>query len=416
MAHDRQSVQTEFLVSLATSGQFKRLITYLASSEPRPVRKRSADLLSQSVDSLRAQDSESITDELYTAALTEPSDTVRATIIETLLYLDDQAIDTFVERIEATDTPTPTDTPHPLVYSHWLDSKHVELRLVAVAGLGQIGSKQVVPKLAAACTDSDSRIRIRALTECGKLGDPRCVTVATTNLSASSSEVRMAAAVCLVRIGTAEALDTVLSFVEEADGQVQHAVLEQIGSVGSLHVFGVLLNAIKSGDPTLQPVAVRSAVQLMANAPSANSHTVRLTVGTHFDCCSEPTIVPHLQPLLEAAPPQLRRNAAWLLGRLIDPTEHTESLTTLITAIGDEDVKTAKIAVSQLAELDDPAVVERVEALVQTNEFGSQARQRAKYIQDQITQKTATDHRRQAVEFTKVSDPADYTRKHADDG
>ena len=413
MSPDRRPAETGFLYSIATSGQFSRLATYLGGNEPLAVRRKAADILSQSTETIRKRETTELTTQLYTAALTETDDTVRATIIETLIYLDDRAVDTVVTRIESPDAPSPP-TPSPLVYGHWLESDHVELRLVAIAGLGRVGGDQIVPKLAAACTDHDSRIRVRALTECGRLGDPRCVDAAIRCLDSDDVEVRTAAVTCLIRIGTDDALAAVIPLAKPEVPQVQHAIIEEIGTVGSLRVFGLLLWALTTDVPEMQKKAVRSVVDLLVNAPADESHTVRMTVGAHLQRCSADDIVPNLRPVVAADSQQRRRNGIWLLGELIEPAEHTDSLTALIEAIDDEDTKTANIAVSQLVSYDNPSIIDRLEAVIKTADFDSPALQRADHVREQITHKTATDHLEETVEYTRVSDPADYTQKHAE--
>ena len=413
MSPDRRPAETGFLHSIATSGQFGRLATYLGSNEPLAVRQKAADILSQSAKSIHEDDSIELTAELYTAALTETDDTVRAKTIETLIYLDDRAVDTLATKIESPDAPTPP-TPPPLVYGGWLESDHVELRLVALAGLGRVGSDQIVPKLAAACTDHDPRVRVRALMECGRLGDPRCVDAAIECLDADDIDVRTAAVSCLIQIGTDDALTAVMPLAKTGEPQVQHAILDEIGAVGSLRVFGLLLWALNTAVPGLQETAIQSIVDLMVNAPADESHTVRMTVGTHLQQFTARDIVPTLRTVVATESIRRRRNGIWLLGELIEPSEHTDSLTTLIEAIGDGNTKTANIAVSQLVSYDDPEIIDRLEAVIKTTDFDSAALQRADHIREQITHKTATDHLEEAVEYTRVSDPADYTRKHTE--
>ena len=413
MSPDRRPTETGFLHSIASSGQFVRLATYLGSNEQLAVRQEAAHILAQSADSIREGDTDELTAQLYTAAITESDDAVRATIIKTLRALDAGAIETLVAKIESPDAATPT-TPSPLVYGEWLESDHAELRLVAVAGLGRAGGDQIVSKLAAACADHDPRVQIRALTECGRLGDPRCVDAAVKCLDSDEVEVRIAAVSCLIRIGTDDALTAVMPLAKTAEPPVQHAIIEEIGTVGSLRVFGLLLWALTSDVAELQETAVRSIVDLLVNAPADDSHTVRMTVGTHLQRCSAQNVVPKLRPVVATDSRQRRRNGIWLLGELIEPTEHTDSLTALIEAIGDDDTKTANIAVSQLVSYDEPVIIDRLEAVIKTADFDSPALQRADHIREQITHKTATDHLEETVEYTRVSDPADYTRKHAE--
>ena len=415
MTSDGPSTETGFLYSIATSGQYSRLVTYLGSNEPLAVRRKAADLLTQSLESLVEQETDSVVDKLYHAALTETSDSVRADIIEVLIYVEDNAVDRLVSKIESGEYPTPTDSPSPLVYVEWLDSRHVELRLVAVTGLGQIGTPQVVSKLIVACQDSDKRIQIRALKECGRIGDPRCVAVARNCLQTADRDVKTAAARCLVKIGTPDAIGAVMPLCKEDDLRLRRAIVSELGKTGSVSVFGILLNEIADPESQLKELAIQSAVELIAHADSANSHAVRITVGTHLQQVADQDAVNKLAALIDSPTPQIRRNVIWVLCQLIDPSVHTESLDRLIAAIGDDDETTAKMTVSKLAKCTDTVVLDQLDEFVETHEIDSRVMQRIDYIRDQIKTKTADDRRKEAVEYTRVSNPADYTKKHADE-
>jgi len=414
MTKDETTAETGFLYSIATSGQYERLVGYLGSNEPLAVRKKAADLLTQSLESLVEQETDSVVDGLYRAALTETNDSVRADIIEVLIYVDDDAIDRLVSKIESGEYPTPTDSPHPLVYVEWVDSRHVELRLVAVAGLGQVGTQRVVSKLIVACRDDDKRIQIRALEECGRISDPRCVAVARNCLQTSHKDVKTAAARCLVQIGTPDALGAIMPLCKEDDLRLRRAIVSELGKTGSLAVFGILLNEIADPESQLRESAIRSAIELIAHADSANSHAVRITVGTHLQQVADQDTVDKLAAVVDAPAPQIRRNAIWVLCQLIDPSVHTECLDELIAAIADDDETTAKMTVSKLSKCKDTVVLEKLDEFVETNEIESRVMQRVGYIRDQIETKTADDRLKDAVEYTKVSDPAYYTKNHAD--
>ena len=415
MKRDRSSTETGFLYSIANSGQYDRLITYLGSSEPRAVRKKAANLLTQSLESLVEQDTDPIIEKLYTTVLVESDESVRADIIEVLIYIADSPIDTLVTKIESREYPTPTGSPPPLLYVGWLDSRHVELRLVAVAGLGRVGTKQVVPKLVVACRDDDKRIQIRALDELGEIGDPRCVDAVKTCLQTTDRDVKTAAAHCLARIGTADALAAIMPLSKKGDLRLRRAIVSELGTTGSISVFGILLREIANPESRLKESAIRSAVELIAHAKPSNSHAVRITVGTHLEQVADEDTIDTLSAVAEAPTPQIRRNAIWLLCQLIDPAAHTESLDKLIAAITDDDETTAKMTVSKLAKCRDPVVIDRLEAFIKTHDVDSRACRRADYIRDQIEKKTPDDRLKDAVEYTKVSDPADYTKKHANE-
>lgn len=413
MKRDRSSTETDFLYSVANSGQYDRLITYLGSSEPLAVRKKAADLLTQSLESLVEQDTEPLIEELYTAALTESDESVRADIIEVLIYVADSPVDGLVTKIESREYPTPADSPPPLLYVEWLASKHVELRLVAVAGLGRVGTKQVVSKLIVACRDDNKRIQIRALDELGRIGDPRCVDAVKKCLRTSDKDIQTAAAHCLVRIGTADALTAIMPLCKKDDLRLRRAIVSALGTTGSLAVLGILLREIGNPESRLKESAIRSAVELIVHAKPANSHAVRMTVGTHLKQFADQDTIKTLSAVAEAPNPKLRRNAIWLLCQLIDPAVHTESLNKLIAAIADDDETTAKMTVSKLANCRDPVVIDRIEEFIKTHDVDSHVCQKADYIRDQIEKKTPDDRLKEAVEYTKINAPADYTKKHA---
>lgn len=416
MTPEKTEPETGFLYTLATSGQYGRLVSYLGSNEPLAVRKKAADLLTQSLESVIQEDTEAVVDELYKAALTESNDVVRADIIDVLIYVAEDPIDTLVTKIESRAHPTPTDSPAPLVYVEWLESNHVALRLVAIAGLGNVGTPQVVPKLIVACRDDDKRIQIRALKECGRLGDPRCVDTASNCLQTTDKDVKAAAAQCLVHIGTPDALAEIMPLSKTDDLQVRKTIVSALGTTGSLPVFGILLREIANPESRLTDIALRSTIELIAHADSARSHAVRVTVGTHLQQIGDQDIIDTLYTIADAPTPQIRRNAIWVLCQLIDPSVHTESLDRLIAAIADDDDTTAKLTVSKLATCTDPVVIDRLEEFIKAHDVGSRVLRRADYIREQIETKTADDRRREAVEYTKVSTPADYTRKHEKKG
>lgn len=352
---------------------------------------------------------------MYRAALIETDETVRAKIIATLVSIDDAAIDTLVQKIESNDVPTPTDSPHPLLYAQWLNSDHVELRLLAVAGLGSVGSKQIAEKLATACKDPDDRVRVRALEECSKLGDSPCVEAVADCLDANDIDVQTAAARSLVRIGTNDSLEAVMPLAKDGDLQVRQAIIEEAGTVGSLEVFGVILKSLDHDDEQLRKAAIRATVELIVHAPTEDSHIIRRTVGTHLQQSPDCDLVPEIRAIADSEGEEIRRNAIWLLGELLDLTTHTDALKVLIRSIADSDTKTAKIAVSQLVDIDDPTIINHLEGFIETTELDSSSLQRADYIREQITSKTVDDHLKEAVVYTKVSDPSDYTAKHTED-
>lgn len=415
MSHEPRYSDTAFLNGLADSGQFDRLVRYLASNEQLAVRRRAAALLAEHSNAIERDSGHS--SQLVTVVLQETDDTVRAKAVETLLSVEDGVIDTLIDRIESDTEPTPTESPHPLLFFQWLDSKHAVLRELAVGGLGRVATHSVVlvPKLATACDDPNPRVRKRALEECARVGDERCVDAVADCLTSDRQAIRAAAVHALIEIGTDNAIETLLSAAEHDDLAVRRTVLRNLGTVGSLVVFGCLLHGVASGPESIRDAAVAAMTELIAEAPPEESHTVRETVVTQLATLPDRDIVPRVIDLVaDAEKPAIRRNAAWLLGQIADDEPRQSVTTCFINALRDTDNETAKIAASNLGRIDDPAIIGQLESFIKANDLRSETLSRADFVREQITDDGATDHRKNAVVYTKVSEPADYTVQHGD--
>ncbi|MFB6232887.1 MAG: HEAT repeat domain-containing protein, partial [Haloarculaceae archaeon] len=372
------------------------------------VRRRAAALLAECSDDID-EDSE-LGEQLVTAVLRETDDTVRAKCIETLLSVEDAVIDDLVARIESNAEPTPTDSPHPLLFFHWLDSQHAVLRELAVAGLGSVATNSIVPKFVAACDDPHPRVRERALAECARVGDSRCVDAAADCLDSDREAIRTAAVDALTEIETEDAIGVLLAAAESDELAVRRTVIGELGAVDSLDVFGCLLHNLAGGPESIRDAAVTATVELIAEAPPEESHLVRETVVTQLAALSERDIVPRVIDLAtEADRAPIRRNAVWLLGRIADDEPRQSVIDCFIHALPDTDGKTGKIAASNLARIDEPAVIDHLEAFIKANDLRSETLQRADFVRDRLTEERVDDQRKDTVEYTKISDPEDYT-------
>ena len=408
MSNESRSSNTAFLHGLATSGQFDRLVHYLAGNEPLAVRRRAAALLAECSDGIDGDDE--LTGQLVTAVLRETDDTVRAKAIETLLSVEDAVIEDLVDRIESDAEPTPTGSPHPLLFFHWLDSQHAVLRELALAGLGRVATNSIVPRFADACDDPDPRVRARALEECANVGDRRCVDAVADCLDSDRAAIRTAAVEALTEIGTDDAIEALLAAAESDHLAVRRTVLRGLGAVGSPVVFGCLLHGLAGGPESIRDAAVAATVELIAEAPPAESHIVRETVATQLAPLPDRDIVPRAVDLAtDAERPAIRRNAVWLLGQLAADEPRQSVLSCCIEALRDTDERTAQIAASTLAWIDDPVVVDRLESFIRANDLRSATLSRADFVREQITSDGVAEHRKQAVTYTKVTEPEEYT-------
>lgn len=408
MSHESRYSDAAFLHGLATSGQFDRLVRYLASNEPLGVRRRAAALLAECSDGIDGDDG--FTSQLVTVVLRETDDTVRAKAIETLLLIDDSVIDGLVDRIESNAEPTPTDSPHPLLFFDWLDSQHAVLRELALAGLGRVATHSIIPKLADACDDPDPHVRKRALAECARVSDGRCVDPVADCLDSDREAIRTTAVEALAEIGTDDAIATLLSAAEHDTLAVRRTVIRELGAVGSPVVFGCLLHGLAGGPESIRDAAVTATVELIAEAPPEESHIVRETVATQLAPLPDRDIVPRAIDLAtDAERPAIRRNAVWLLGQLAADEPRQSVIDCFIHALRDTDGKTRKIAASNLARINEPAVIDHLESFIRANDLRSATLNRADFVREQITSDGVAEHRKQAVTYTKVTEPEEYT-------
>ena len=412
-----QTTQPDFLYTLATNGQFDRIARYLGSNDAVGVRLGAAGILAEFGDAVRRADNGDIKQQLITGVLEETDETVRARIVEALLYIHDESVlETLVRKVAADDEPTPTDSPHPLVLVEWLGSDHPELRLLAVAGLGDVGTHTVVPKLAAACTDDDYRVRARAIEECGRVGDHRCVDALIEALDSYNQEIKMKAARSLAQIGGGAAIEALIDAAKTDNQALRQAVIESLGTLGSLDVLTILLDGIDDDDAAVQQAAAESIVELVYQAPFDESHTVRETIVEELQSDTDSDTVPIFLTLFEESDRRaIRRNTVWLLGRIANPHPRAATVDTLIDALDADDSTTAQIAATSLVRIGGLDLEARLEAAIDSYETGGEARQRAEFVHSQITDSEAEKLLKQTVEYVRVTEPADYTTQKRDD-
>ncbi|ESS07780.1 MAG: HEAT repeat protein [uncultured archaeon A07HN63] len=414
MTDQDQHVDTAFLEEIAFNGQYDQLRDHLLENAAPAVRHRAAELFTEYSTAIGDDRVETITGWLVTAAAQEPHDGVRAQIIEALLDFDDGAIDDLVAAIADADRPTPTDTSSPQVFFDWLGSHTAELRLVAVAGLGEVGSSQVVPKLATACSDRDARVRRRAIIECGRVGDDRCVGAVAANLDSEDEAIRLAAADALMAIGSEKALRALLPAAKSGDTALRQRAMKGIGTLGSLQVLGTLLRGLDDENAEIRQAAATAIIRLVAKAPSDESHRVRETVAEQLTSVPNRDVVAEFLTLFtDTDEAVIRRNTAWVLGRIADDDPRADVIRCLVRAIDDADDRTAQVAASSLVRIGEPAIIDELESFVAAADLGTKALSRADFIRNHLTDSEAEERLKNAVEYVKVSDPGDYTRKKA---
>lgn len=403
-----QSSETDFLYTLASNGRFERIADYVASNEPVAVRYGAAGILTEFADDLEAAATTDLRKQLIDAVLEEPDDRVRARVVETLLYIDESILHTLVAKIAADSEPTPTDSPHPLLLVEWLGSEAVELRLLAVAGLGDVGTPSMIPKLSAACNDTDRRVRERALRELGRIGNPRCVEEVADCLDSDIATIRHEAAKTLGKINTRGSVDRLRPATRrDDDDELRRIAFDQLGSFPSSDVINTLTDGLRDDEPDIRQAAASSLMEMVAEAGFEESHTIREEVAESIEDIDDDIVPDFVILFSDTYRTTIRRNTAWLLGRIGDSRE--EVVDQLLDSLSDDDFTTAQVAASSLARIGGRDIEKLLEEFIEDQPEGSRSETRAEFVLNQITDSEADAILKDTVEYIHVSEPEDYT-------
>lgn len=410
MDEQPQTTETDFLYTLASNSRFERIADYVASNEPVAVRYGAAGILTEFADDLKAAATTDLRRQLVDAVLQEPDDRVRARVVETLLYIDESVLDTLVTKIAADSEPTPTDSPHPLLLVEWLGSEQVELRLLAVAGVGDVGTPSMIPKLSAACSDSDRRVRERALRELGHIGNPRCVEAVADCLDSDIASIRHEAATTLGKINTRGAVDRLRPAARrDDDDELRRIVFDELGTFPSSDVINTLTDGLRDDDPDIRHAAASSLMEMVAAADFEESHTIREEVAASIDAIDDNIVPDFVTVFVETHRTTIRRNTAWLLGRIGDSRD--EVVDQLLNALTDDDFRTAQVAASSLARIGGREIEDRLNEFIADQPEGSGPHTRGEFVLTQITDSEADVILKRTVEYIHVTKPEEYTQQ-----
>ncbi len=398
-----------FLFELARDGETTELIGYLKRGESAVVRQRAAELLGDFAEFPDEQRRDEIVHELIVAIEHGEDLDVQTQAIDSLIRYGDDALRRLVDRFSEFDAGEAPDWKIAESLVQWLDDDRAEFRLVGAAGLEWFGDEGVVPALVDVFTDPDPRVRRRAVRACGAIGDDRCIDALGNRLTDPEPRVQKEAANALGAIGTNEALKPLIPAARTADDAVRQIALGELGQYGSLDPLIVLLSGLEDTSPAIRRTAVVSLIDLFVQAPEDRSHEVRSTVADQLEAMSPSDVVPELVDILdESSRWAIRRNAAWLLGRLVDDPDDAV-YDCLIDALGDEDDTTAQIAATSLIKIGGEDLEKRLLLFMQDNDDDVSAYERAEFVYDNIGGDPEATLVSTGVDYTYVSEPEDYT-------
>ncbi|RQG97322.1 HEAT repeat domain-containing protein [Natrarchaeobius chitinivorans] len=401
-----------FLYELARNSEELALLEYLTQSEKPLIRYRAAEILGSLASSQNDEARERVVEALVRTARRDENDSVRAAAIDAIYLRDEDSLDRLIGELTAAgidDAPDWTGIDRP---TEWLEADHAEFRLLASAAVGRIGDERALSALHDVCTDPDVRVRTRAVRSCGAIGSSRSVEVLADRLEDRNDQVRRAAAAALAKIGTEAALEALLPAARSDSESVRVIAVGELGRFGSMEPVPVLVDSLEDGSELVRRTATRSLLELFANAPSDRSHEIREAVSAELTETDTAPLVTQLITILSGNPPQyVRRNGTWLLGRVADAETRDDVQECLLRTLEDPDEITAKFAMSALAQFGEPSLEARLRRLIRNESSSSPTKRRAEFVLERIKATPSREVVTNSVEFTYVSDPADYTEK-----
>jgi HEAT repeat protein len=421
MFEDDPASETTFLYELARDADTDALVAYLTRGETPTVRRRTAEVLGDlSERPLSAEAEETVVQALMRAAREDEADSVRARAIDALYRYGRDALDRLISEMAEVDVEDAPEWVTTRTLVGWLDADYPEFRMVAAAALGRRGGAEAVQPLVEALTDPAPRVRELAARSCGRLGDGRCVPALADRLDDRNPLVRRAAANALGAIGTERALRALVPAARADDDELRRVAVDELGQFGSLEPAVVLLRALEDDTASIQRAALLSLIQLFVEAPDEDAPDVRETVADQLARMDTAAVVPVvLDVMAESQRWVVRRNGAWLLGRVIDPdSDHVDAAyDCLIDALDDEDDLTADLAAASLVDLASEELERRLLVLASDDDGSEAALDRARAILAEIGSGPDQELVTNSVDYTYVTDPADYTKqKREDDG
>jgi HEAT repeat protein len=323
------------------------LLDHLNGSDSPAVRKRAAEILGGVVD---GDEHPHAVDALVGTARNGDDETVRGAAIDALDEVGTDAVERLVAEMAGIDADG-ADWVRAEAFVEALGADRAELRMAAANALGRVGDPSAVAALTDRLDDPDPRVRARAARACGSIGDARATDRLADRLGDQDGRVRREAADALAAIGTEAALAPLLDAVDDPSERVRYAAVMALGGYEGEAAIDPLIRALDDDDETVRRAAVFSLVELLANAPTDRSHRIRETVVDRLESAGRSVVDPLIELLEESSQSRERRNAAWLLGRVVGDTQRADAVGALADALDADGGTTAQFAATSLVEL-----------------------------------------------------------------
>jgi HEAT repeat protein len=204
----------------------------------------------------------------------------------------------------------------------------------------------------------------------------------------------------------------------DADESVRRIALDELGRLESVRPVDVLIRALRNEPDSIQRIAMLSLMQLFVEAPADQSHEIRTTVAARLQNLDTPTVAQQLVDVVaETQEVAMRRNAIWLLGHTVDSDVECRDAIydCLLDLLDDPDDMTAQLAAVSLTNLDSEALKRRLHILIDDENASEDATERARFVLEEIGGDLSRELITNAVDYTYVGEPVDYTHENHDD-
>jgi HEAT repeat protein len=382
------------------------LFELLLHGDNPQVRRRAAELLGHLNIEKTDTDRSTIADALIESIATEDEVGVRTRAIEALDGHGEAYIEQLIDELA---TSISGDSAAVTRFFHdWVDSEHPEFRMVAVSSFRRFGGDDVIPSLREAFEDPDPRVRARAVEAYGHRGSVPAAPVQSL-LGDGYAHVRRAAARALATIGDRDALQRLGSVARDDDETVRRVAVEHLRRLDTERSVTVLLESLSDPSGDVRRQALLSLLQLARDGESVDAAEICRKIREDSTVPSSAEAASRLDELLaESAKSPIRRTAVRVLGRLAVATDRPELRDRLIRRLDDRDEQAAEAAADHLREMDARAIEKPLQLLVQDEETSAAGRRRAESILEAIRDEAATALEGKSIEYTRVSDPAEY--------
>jgi len=203
-------------------------------------------------------------------------------------------------------------------------------RIVALDALSRAGTDSTISFLASFLADPDPYIRAQAARGLGQLGADTARSALDRLTRDEWDVVRFAAAEGLVRLGDRKALAPLVEALKSPQVSIRMRAAEVLGALAVQEAVPTLLEALNDADRYVRLYAAQALVELGRTEGLTVLHlgmqhpslSVRLYAAEVFSNLQDETPGPWLRRVVAdpALPKGVRLNAAWILGRLDDPS------------------------------------------------------------------------------------------------